>query len=367
MKRICILLLVMILSALLLFGCKGNTPVSSEDSSLPESGASSAPEPVTPDETPVLRTLLRWGDITLCGYLQPALAGGFQTLSISGTEESENAGGTSLSFSLGKPDGEGLLSVNGFVYLGDDAGGLFDLDLEEDENDPAAQGKANDLLRETAEALAAEKGTKLQQQTSNGISWNYAFSETSGDGSVLLHLLAFAQLDKGLVYVSADACGSGGTGLEAVRETLQKCLDALTVSAEPEEKTQQIILPFGEHAFSAADWDLLSSSATELSWDSGEGWLSASCHTATQNGDIYGSLRSASAAQAEEISAARSLPAQSLGIWQYHLSENSLTAWTEVGEDTILFEYSADPAQEDGSVESELKRALEWLKTAAVS
>ena len=59
MKRICILLLVMILAALLLFGCKGNTPVSSEDSSLPESGASSAPEPVTPDETPVLRTLLR--------------------------------------------------------------------------------------------------------------------------------------------------------------------------------------------------------------------------------------------------------------------------------------------------------------------
>ena len=111
----------------------------------------------------------------------------------------------------------------------------------------------------------------------------------------------------------------------------------------------------------------VSRSPLELSWDSGEGWLSASCHTATQNGDIYGSLRSASAAQAEEISAARSLPAQSLGIWQYHLSENSLTAWTEVGEDTILFEYSADPAQEDGSVESELKRALEWLKTAAVS
>ena len=332
-------------------------------------GSESTPAPteVSPsgqDEEGALRTLASWDKFTLYGPLKDVLYGGFEQLSLSGPRSAEDAAASAVSFTLGKPRDGGYLKLAGSVYLGKDASALVDLDLDEDE----AAADPDTLLFDAAAEQIKDSGGSVQQKENNGIAWNYGFAENSADGAAVLRLFAWSKLDGGLLYVDITAADEKGKSLDTVKQPLENWLLCLALGAQPDEKKQEICIPFGSKTIAAEDLDALSPYGAVLSWSAGEGYLSASYEGTREDYYFCCRLYNKAAAGTDPSDTVSPAPVEALDSplnWKTAKAENTLTATAEIDNDTLCFELVLEP-EEGVSPDAAFEKALAWLKTVTV-
>ncbi|MBQ7064539.1 MAG: hypothetical protein IJM90_06600 [Firmicutes bacterium] len=370
--------LLVILAALLVFGTLagcGDDKDKNKESSVPQisdtsfvdSSADSNPEPSDPERVAVQRTLLAWEDYAVYGPLEDVLAAGFERFDLRSAEYSEEAGGTSVSFTFGKPGQGGYLQITGSVFLGTDASALFDLDETEGEKNPDAS-KANEWLKTMVKTSLEGYGAAPEQMTSGGINWLYGLAEGEDKGTSVLHLYGYGELDKALLYVQLTAADSSAGSMDEIKSDILFWLKSLTGNGKPDEKIQELKVPYSEKGLTASDWDVMHDYGAELRWDAGKQYLDASCQGSKEEYTYYCTFRNAAAAGPEAVGEARKLVASSLEStlgWAYHTEENTLTAWANAGDDVLLFEMSVDP-QNGQTADAAFARALDWLKTVKI-
>lgn len=308
-----------------------------------------------------LRTLLSWKEITLCADVRAAAAGGFQVMEARRGWPGEDAAGTSLSFHMSRSAADETLQVKGFVYLGDDAYGLFDADDAEGGKD-----SANALLKETVPELLRDAGAEAAEEQAGGLALTYGFADEEKDGVRLTHLYAWAEPDGAMLYVSAEAEETGGQSKDDVKEQLEDWLLSFTVTEGPSSGAQKLALPFGEKGIFADDRDFLNSDGASLVWEAGADYLNASCSGSTDELEFDCRLCSAAAADAERIAAAGASGGETLQgalSWKIQREDRRLTASAAFGNDALLFEMTVRPSDAGADAEAALDKAAEWLKT----
>ena len=358
MKRFLALGVILLLLAALISAC-------GKDEDSESTPASTEVTPSGQDEAEgALRTLAAWDKFTLYGPLKDALCGGFEQLSLSGPRSAEDATAASVSFTLGKPRDGGYLKLAGSVYLGKDASSLVDLDLDEDE----AEVDPDALLFDAAADKIKDSGGSVQQKENNGIAWNYGFAENSEGDAAVLHLFAWAKLDGGLLYVDITAADQKGGSLAAMKQPMENWLLRLTLGTAPDAAKQEIRIPFGGKTLAAEDIDALSPYGATLSWNAGEGYLSAAYEGVREDYSFYLSLENKAAAGTDPSRALEPAPKDALESplnWKTAKAENVLTATADIENDTLWFELVLEP-EEGAAPDAAFEEALDWLKTVTI-